>query len=293
MRTKKQLLLISLSFAAGAALYAFAVISTFGPELGTSGPLVIMALIAVGGLGVLGLGYASAVVIGGMISLKVADFIARFTRAKHVVEVVDEEPKTLIHRVTGGAFIFYVPVLVFIMSMTLGWDIHNLHDSRTSIFHPLLHSLDVFTTSTHITLVSYSVDIILPMIALIAIAGIAPSIALPYFRKFKITGVNSGPFHTDLLLTVVGFIVGLGAILTLLGLVYEVLWVGKGPYYYRYLIPAMLGFSLHYGIGAFLGRDKSENMIQAKVETSLGKRVIRGKVNIENMAVENTNKEKG
>jgi hypothetical protein len=283
--------LIALSFVAGAALYAFAVISTFGPELTTSGSLVIMVLIAVGGLGVLGLGYASAVVIGGMISLKVAEFIARLTRVRHVIEVVDEEPKTLIHRVTGGAFTYYMPVLVFIVSMTLGWDIHNLHDPRTSIFHPLLHSLDVFSTSTNIDPFSYSIDIILPMIVLVAIAGIAPSIALPYFRKFKITGVNSGPFHTDLLLTVVGFIVGLGAILTLLGLVYEVLWMGQGPFRYRYLIPAMLGLSLHYGIGAFLGRDKSENMIKKAVQTNSGRRVFRGKVYIENMAVENTNKE--
>jgi hypothetical protein len=285
------MLLIASSFAVGAALYAFAVISTFGTEFTTFGILVIAFLILVGGLGVLGLGYASAIVIGGRVSLKLAEFVARLTRVRHVIEVVDEEPNTLGHRLAGGAFPLYMPVLVFVLSMTLGWDIHNLHDPRTSIFHPLLHSLDIFTTSTNLDAVSYSLSIILPMITLIAIAGIAPSIALPYFRKFKITGVNSGPFHTDLMLTVVGFIVGLGAILTLLGLVYEVLWAKQGPFYYRYLIPAMLGFSLHYGLGAFLGRDKSENMIIKAIQTSPGKRVIRGKISIYSISAEDKEKQ--
>jgi hypothetical protein len=165
--------------------------------------------------------------------------------------------------------------------MVLGLDIHNLHDPRTSIFHPLLHALDVFAKPLGDNVVSYSIDMILPMIILIAITGIAPAVALPHFKKFKVTDVNSGPFHTSLLFTIVGFIVGLGAILTLVGLIYEVLWVGKDPYYYHYIIPAMLGLSLHYSMGAFLGRDKSEEMIKSKLERHSGKRVIRGTVSIE------------
>jgi hypothetical protein len=122
---------------------------------------------------------------------------------------------------------------------------------------------------------------ILPMIILITITGSAPAAALPHFRRFKVTGVNSGSFHTNLLFTIVGFVVGLGAVLTLVGLIYEVSWVGKGPYYYHYIIPAMLGLSLHYSMGAFLGRDKSEEMIKSKLERHPGKRVIRGTVSIE------------
>lgn len=138
---------------------------------------------------------------------------------------------------------------------------------------------------------SYSIEMLLVMLVLVAIAGIVPSIVLPYFRKFKVTGVNSGPFHTDLLFTVVGFIVGLGALLTVLGLVYEVLWVGKGPSYYHYVVPVMLGLCVHYSIGASWGRDRAEIMVQRMLEVREGRRIVRGKVNIQGLRVRNESKD--
>ena len=281
MRGKKQLLLVTLFFVLGVALYVYAIFSTFTLELRGFQSFLIAVLILAAGFGVLLLGYASVVVIGGMSSLGLAEFVARVTGSKHVVEVANEKPRNFFYWLSRDGFVFYLPGLVFIVSMVLGWDIHNVHDPRTSIFHPLLHALDVFAKPLGTDVVSYSIDMILPMIVLIALAGIAPALALPYFRKFKVTGVNSGPFHTNLLFTIVGFVVGLGAILTLVGLIYQVLWVGKGPYYYHYIIPVMLGLSLHYSIGAFLGRDKSEDLIRSRLEKHSGKRVMRGTVTIQ------------
>ena len=216
-----------------------------------------------------------------MISLRLAEFMARVTRSRHVIEVIDEEPRTIGHRFVRQGFLLYMPALVFIISVTLDWDIHNLHDPQAGIFHPLLHALDTFSKPISMDPIVYSVDAIPAMIVLIAIAGVAPSMAVPYFRRFKVTGINSDPFHTNLLYTVIGLVVGLGALLTLVGLIYKILWVGKGPTYYHYVLLAMLGLSLHYTIGAFFGREKSENMVMTRLMASSGKRVVRGTVSIQ------------
>jgi len=282
LRTRKQLLPILILFILGVLLYVFAVLSSFWLEFYSSGfvAFAIIILTCIGGLGTLGLGYASVIILGGMMSLKLNEFIARVTMCKQVIEVVDEKPRTIRHRVAWKDFLLYMPVLVFILSVILAWDIHNLHDPQT-IFHPLLHALDVFARPIGSDHIWHSVEVILAMIVLITIVGVAPSIALPYFRRFKTTGVNSGPFHTNLLFLVVGLIVGLGTLLTLIGFLYQVLWVGKGPIYYHYVFLAMLGLSLHYTIGAFLGRDKSEEMIITRLRTSSGKRVVLGTVSIQ------------
>jgi len=128
------------------------------------------------------LGYGSVTVHGGIISLKPIEFIARLTRSDHVIKVVDEEPRTIGHRIAQRSFMVHLPALVFLPSVTLAWDIHNLHDPRTSIFHAPLHSLDVFSKPIGMSVISYSVYAVSVMVVLVAIAGVAPSMVLPYFR---------------------------------------------------------------------------------------------------------------
>jgi hypothetical protein len=43
----------------------------------------------------------------------------------------------------------------------------------------------------------------------------------------------------------------------------------------------MMGLSLQYAIGTFMGRDKSEEMVKARLEAHSGERVLRGTVNIQ------------
>lgn len=70
-------------------------------------------------------------------------------------------------------------------------------------------------------------------------------------------------------------------LLTLVGLIYRVLWISKGPQYYNYALLVMLGLSLHYAIGAFLGRGKSEDIAKVMLEVESGKRIIVGTVSIQ------------
>lgn len=260
--------------------YVFAVLLTAGLNYYSSdlSPFVIVVLTSIGGFGALVLGYASVIILGGKISLQLTEFISRFDKSRHVIEVIDEKPRTIRHAVSRQDFILYMPALVFILSLFLAWDIHNVHPKQSSIFHPLLHALDIFSKPIGVSPTSYSADVIPAMLVLIAIAGIIPSMVLPYFRRFKITGVNSGPFHTNLLLIVMGLIVGLGSLLTLVGFIYRVLWVSKGPSYYYFTLLAMPGLSLHYAIGTFLGRDKAENMVMTQLRASSRKRIHRGTV---------------
>jgi len=276
---KQQLILIS-SFLLGIALYVFAVQTTFTFRFANYDTLMIVLLTIIAGPAVLLLGYGTVVLIGGVASLRLAEFLARVTRSKHVIEIIDEKPQTLRQKIQTEYFTLIMPLLVFVLSMVIVWDVYNLHEDSTSIFHPLLHWLDVLSKPTGIGPITFAIDAIPAMITLIAISGITPAIVLPYFRKFKITGVNSGPFHTTLLTTVLGFVIGLGAILAIVGLVYETLWVGKEPRYYHYVIPAMLGLCIHYTIGAYLGREKSEKMITKTLEQQSRKRVVQGTVHI-------------
>ena len=270
-----------LTFMLGLILYLYGILSGFGVSLGSFEFYEIVTVTVIGGLVSLGLGYVSIVVFGGIASLRLVEFISRFTRAKHVVELADEKQPTLQGRISRRAIIIAMPLLIFFLSVGLAWDVHNLHDPRTWIFHSVLHALDVFSKPLIAEPVYYSIEMVLVMIVLVAIAGVIPSLVLPYFRRFKVTGINSGPFHTDLLINLIGFVVGLSAILTLIGTVFEVLWVGQGPSYYHYVIPVMMGLSLQYTIGLFMGRDRSEDMVEALLETHSGERVLKGKVNIQ------------
>lgn len=282
LKIKKQVLVNLLLFTLGVFLYVLAVASTFISEfyVSNTNPFLIFAITSIGGLGAVGLGYASVVVLGGMLSLKLNEFIAHVTLCKQVVEVTDEKPQVIASRAWRN-FIVYMPALVFGLTLMLAWDIHNVYDPQTSIYYPILRTLDIFSKPLVADHILRPIEVILAMTILIGIAGIAPSIALPYFRKFKITGVNSGPFHTNFLFLVGGLIVGLGTLLTLIGFIYSVLWVGKGPVVYHYVFLTLFGLSLHYTLGAFLGRDKSEDMIITRLKTGSGKRVVQGTVIIQ------------
>jgi hypothetical protein len=280
-------------FMLGLFSYYVGIFSGFGTGTTTYDALLIFGLTIIGGLGTMVLGYGSVIVFGGIVSLKLVEFVARITRSKHVVEATTAKPMTVRDRITREFLMLMLPLLVFVLAVTLAWDAHNLHSSSTSFLHPIVHALDIFAKPLSAEPVSYSFDLVLVMVVLIALVGIVPSLVLPYFRRFKVTGVNSGPFHTDLLLTFMGFVVGLGAVLTVIGLIYEVLWADKGPYYYHYIFPVMFGLSLNYSIGIFLGRERSENMVQARLDNHIGKRVMRGTVKIVGTPSESKNSESG
>jgi hypothetical protein len=98
------------------------------------------------------------------------------------------------------------------------------------------------------------------LIAITLISGLVPAIALPYFRRFKIIGINSGPFHSTLLTAVFGSIIGLNILVSLLGIFYKVLSAGA-PTSYHYAVIVLIGFSLHYATGTYIGRGKAEAII--------------------------------
>ena len=118
------------------------------------------------------------------------------------------------------------------------------------------------------------------MVIFVAIAGGVPSIVLPYFRRFKVTGINAVLFHKDILFSIIEAVLGLAIVLSLVDVIYGTL-TGNQPHYYAYVLPTMLGFSLHYSLGAYIGRVKVEESVMKVISTASGKRVIRGKINIQ------------
>jgi hypothetical protein len=267
---KRELALAAVAFALGVTLYALAVVTSFTLlELrrGGFGHVFMILLTTAGGALTVAIGYGSVVVLGGMASLKLAHLMAIVGGSTQVVEEVEPEP-TPKHQLFNEALPAYIVGIVFITAVALSWDFFNLDGTKAWIFYPLVHALDIFAKPPTMDLATHSLDIIPTLVILVTLGGIAPAIALPFFRKFKVTGVNSGTFHTTVLLSVVGLVVGLSAVLTLVGLIYRVLWVGSGTHLYHYALLAILGLSIDYGLGAYLARDRSEELVRERLKAA-------------------------
>ena len=168
----------------------------------------------------------------------------------------------------------YLPLVLFFTSIALGWDIYTADTLRSASIRtastrpgmlPLvLHSLNFLATPPRASGVLFSLRLTPALIAITLISGLAPSIALPYFRRFKIIGINSGPFHSTVLTAVLGSIIGLNILVSLLGIFYNVLWAGA-PTSYHYALIVLIGFSLHYSAGTYIGRGKAESIILRKL----------------------------
>ena len=280
MITNNLLFRTALSFGLGIIFYVYAIFSAFSFLSPIS--LVFwrtLGLTIIGGIGALVLGYLFVILLGGRLSLTITEFIARLNNSRHIIEVVEDDSKPTDSFVTKF-YSLIIPSLISFTVMTLAWDIHTIHAGSVADINAILHTLDVFAKPLTVNSVTYSIEIIPAMIVLLAIAGFIPAMVLPYFRKFRVTGVNGGPFHLDLLFTVLGAFTGLSVILTLAGFLFNTLWMGQGPHYYHFVIPVMIGFSIDFTVGAFLGRNRAENTVKSRLEREVGERIFLGTVEV-------------
>ncbi len=254
----------------GFVAYSVAAVSTFSiPQLTHVGldPFAVALFTSTVGLLVIGLGYASIILLGGKCSLGIVGLLGRLTKTKQVIRPKEEKllqpgkMRALIQK----SQIVYLPLILFFTSIALGWDIYSVDLARTLSTKPgmlrfLLHTLNFFAIPNRGTGVLFSLTLTPGLIVVTMISGLVPSIALPYFRRFKIIGINSGPFHSTLLTAVFGSIIGLNILVTLLGIFYKVLWA-EAPISYHYALIVLVGFSLHYSAGTYIGRGKAESII--------------------------------
>ena len=250
----------------GFVAYSVAAVSTFSmPQLTKFSPFEIALLTSLAGLLVIGLGYASIVFLGGICSLGTAGLVGKFTKTKQVIRPKGERLTQLRKVLIEKSHLVYLPIVLFLTSLALGWDIYSADPAKTlnpkpGLLRFVIHSLNFLGTPQHATGVLFSLTLLPGLIIITMISGLAPSIALPYFRRFKIIGVNSPPFHSLVLTAVFGPIIGLNILVTLLGIFYNVLWA-EAPTSYHYAIIVLIGFSLHYSAGTYIGRDKAESII--------------------------------
>ena len=256
----------------GFVAYSVAAVSTFSiPQLTHVGldPFAVAVFTSIVGLLVVVLGYGSIILLGGMCSLNIAGLIARLTKTKQVIRPKDEKFLHLGKALIAKSHLVYLPLVLFFTSIALGWDIYSADPSRTpsttagtrpSTLRLVLHSLNFLATPQRAIGVLFSLRLTPALVAITVISGLVPSIALPYFRRFKIIGINSGPFHSTLLTAVFGSIIGLNIVVSLLGIFYKVLSAGA-PTSYHYALIVLIGFSLHYSAGTYIGRGKAESII--------------------------------
>jgi len=266
----------------GFAAYSVAAVSTFSiPQLTHAGldQVAIAGLTFMAGVFTIGLGYESIVLFGGVCSLSFAGFVARVTKSKQLIEIREKKSPKLLKSLIEKSHLIYLPALLFFTSVALGWDIYTALPNRTNrtstltsqprinvpLASQLLHSLNFFATPQRANAVMFSLRLTPALILMTVISGLVPSIALPYFRRFRITGVNAGPFHSSLLTAVIGSVVGLSIVLSLLGIFYS-LWAGGAPTSYHYALLVLAGLSLHYAAGTYIGRSRSESIILRKLE---------------------------
>jgi hypothetical protein len=154
---------------------------------------------------------------------------------------------------------------MFLLLVSLAWDLYNADGRGALSLRPLIHALDAFSRPGKAGPLAYSAELLPILLVLLALVGIVPSLALPYLRRFKITSVNSAPFHVMILTTFTGFVVGIGAGLALVGLIYRVLWIDKAPVFYRFVIFVAVGLSIQFALGTYLGRRKSELLVEERL----------------------------
>lgn len=256
----------------GFVAYSVAALSTFSiPQLTHVGldQVAIALLTFIAGLFTIGLGYESIVLFGGSCSLGFAGIVARVTKSRQVIEPRQKDSPQLWKTLIEKSYLVYLPALLFFTSVAIGWDIYTTFPARTTRnVGPaivILHSLNFFATPQRANAVLFSLRLTPALILITVISGVVPSIALPYFRRFRITGINAGPFHSSLLTSVLGAVVGLSILLSLFGIFYKVLWAGGAPTSYHYALIVLAGLSLHYAAGAYIGRDRAESIILRKL----------------------------
>jgi hypothetical protein len=187
-------------------------------------------------------------------------------------QIIETEQKAKPKRLgpINDAALIYIPAIILITTLAIALNIHYLVSTfavtfqvaPSSILQTILNSLDVFLKPTSIGSLRFSIEIIPLMVAYVVLSGIPPAIVLPYLRKFKITSINGVQFHKSILLIALGALLGVTILLSLVNILYGVL-TGTQPHYYSYLLPAITGLSLHYALGAFIGREKAETTVES------------------------------
>ncbi|MGD0424732.1 MAG: hypothetical protein ABSA92_14935, partial [Candidatus Bathyarchaeia archaeon] len=196
----------------GFVAYSVAAVSTFSiPQLTHArlDPFAIVLFASMAGLLVIGLGYGSIVLFGGICSLGIAGLVSRLTKTKQVIRPKEEKSLPLRKALIEKSHLVYLPLVLFFTSIALGWDIYTADTLRSAslrtasktpgILLRVLHSLNFLATPPHATSVLFSLRLTPALIMITLVSGLTPSIALPYFRRFKIIGINSGPFHSTVL----------------------------------------------------------------------------------------------
>ena len=236
----------------------------------------MIASISFAGFGAIAFGYGMVRYLGGSASLSLVRLITHLTHSKQIVQISKfDSASSTKARLLNRAYWLYIPGLLFISSVGLGWDIYNADSPKASFFQPILHGLDVFSRPPVGTSpIVFSGNLIPALISLTVLAGIVPALVVPYFDKFKVTGVNWGPFHLSLLYSAVVASTGVGVILTLVGIFYRSLWMNRAPLPYHFGILTLLGFSLHFSLGMFIGMRTAEDKIIAQISSSPSGKLI-------------------
>jgi len=251
--------LAAFSAALGFAFFVLSVTTTFtSPRLLFSfSPASLVAVNLASGSVALLLGYVSVVVVGGGASVSLASFLSRATRSKQVVEVSRGPPRSSL---LGSLYLAIPPAVCFVVATALAFDFFAL-DRSGVVSLPVIRYLDIFARDIRTSPISRSLEVLPVLLLLATLAGLIPSTVLPYFGRLRITAVNSSPFHTGFLATMVGVVAGASVLFTLLGFFYKVLFSTGEPIYYHYSVLTLAGLALFYATGSYLGLERSERRL--------------------------------
>src|SRR5208337_2548051 len=223
LRERKAVMDSAVPLILGFVAYCIAAVSTFSiPQLTHVhlDQIAIALLTSAAGLLVIGLGYGSIVLLGGVCSLRIAGLFSKLTKTRQLFDPKEEKSLKLRKALIEKSHLVYLPLVLFFTSIAIGWDIYSIIPARTTtaattsttlpittrhtLLGVVLRSLNFFATPQRANAVLFSLRLTPGLIVITMLSGLVPSIALPYFRRFKIVGINSGPFHSTILFTVLG-----------------------------------------------------------------------------------------
>jgi hypothetical protein len=119
----------------GFVAYIVAAVSTFSiPQLSHVhlDQVAIALLTSIAGLLVIGLGYGSIVLLGGICSLSIAGLFSKLTKTRQLIDPKEEKSLHLRKVLIEKSHLVYLPLVLFFTSIAIGWDIYSIIPARTT-----------------------------------------------------------------------------------------------------------------------------------------------------------------
>jgi hypothetical protein len=126
--------------------------------------------------------------------MTVAKSVCRVTGAKQVLQVTTGESVNSANALFQRAYFLYSSLLVFALSVGIGWDFSTPTDPKASFLRPLTHALDVFARPGAVNPVTYLVGLLPVLLVLVTLGASFLPFRSPTFESSRSLESTARPY---------------------------------------------------------------------------------------------------